>query len=313
MKIAIITSCTNRKRILPGPLLCASNLPVSDQNSLLLAWKNCVKQSSDRVQADALYCGRGFAEIRNIIKNDHEIRFWIVSAGLGLIGGEEKVPSYNLTISPSTKDSIQNKLINGSKFDLRSWWCGVNNQLNNLKTPLASLIRAQKGTIFVISLPKSYLDFVASDLFSLEESCWCRIRFLGSNSISSVPQKAQELVMPYDERFDGPDSINPGTRADFSQRIARHFVENILSNNLCSSYKEHTKAVQDFLRPMRFPLQVKRTQKSNVEIESIILKKWNDAGGSSAKMLRILRDNELVACEQSRFANIFRQLKSKML
>jgi len=313
MKIAIITSCTNRKKILPPPLLRANNLPVGAQSTLLLAWKNCIEKASDRVRADALYCGRGFAEIREIIKNDQEIRFWIVSAGLGLVGSEEKVPSYNLTITPSTKDSIQNKLINGTKFDLSSWWCGINSQLKDLKTPLASLIRAQKRTFFVISLPKSYLDFVASDLFSLEESCWHRIRFLGINSISSVPQKAKDLVMPYDERFDGPDSINSGTRADFSQRIARHFVENILSNNLFSSQTDHAKAVHDFLRPMRPPLKVKRAQKSNEEIERIIIKKWNDAGGSSAKMLRILRDNELVACEQSRFANIFRQLKLKML
>ena len=312
MKIAIITSCTNRKHIPPNPLLCANTLPVGDQNSLLLAWKNRIKKTSSRVQAETLYCGRGFSEIRKIITNDKKSKCWVVSAGLGLVGLKDEVPSYNLTITPSTKDSIQNKLSDGLQFDFRGWWGGINNHLNNAKNPLASLISENRHTFFVISLPKAYLNFVYSDLLNLEEDCFDRIRFLGTNSIFSVHQKSKDLVMPYDERFDGPDSTNPGTRSDFYQRILRHFVENILKENLSSSYKEHSAAVYDFICTKRAALKVQRVQKSNEEIKKIIVTRWNDANGNSAKMLRILRDNELVSCEQSRFADIFQQLKSNM-
>jgi len=311
MKIAIITACTNRKKIPPSSLLCANNLPVGDQNDLLYSWKKRVNESpySDRIPVTSLYAGRGFFEILKTIKNNHKIQLWVVSAGLGLVNGEEKVPSYNLTISPSTRDSIQNKLIDGMQFDYRSWWHEINSKLNYNDNHLSSLIKARKDTIFVISLPKSYLDFVASDLFSLDERSLSRVRFLGSNSISFVPEIAKDFVMPYDERFDGPESINPGTRSDFFQRITRHFVECILPYNLSATHKEHAKTVQDFLLPMRLPLRVKRAQKTNKEIEKIIKKNWDECAGSSAKMLRILRDNELVACEQSRFAIIFKQLK----
>ena len=34
--------------------------------------------------------------------------------------------------------------------------------------------------------------------------------------------------MPYDLRFDGPDSDNNGIKNDFPRRVLRHYVEHIL-------------------------------------------------------------------------------------
>ena len=103
MKIAIVTTCTNRKKASPHPLLCVNDLPKGDQQSLLFGWAGRVEKSSERIPAIHLYSGRGFSEIRKVTHNK-SIDVWVVSAGLGLINGDKKVPSYNLTISPSAKE-----------------------------------------------------------------------------------------------------------------------------------------------------------------------------------------------------------------
>ena len=57
------------------------------------------------------------------------------------------------------------------------------------------------------------------------------------------------------------------------------------------------------------PIHVKRKILSNEDILQIIKSRWVDAKGSGARMLKILRHEENVACEQGRFANLYRQIK----
>ena len=310
MKIAIVTTCTNRKKASPHPLLCANDLPKGDQQSLLFNWAGRVEKASERIPAIHLYSGRGFSEIRKVTHNK-SIDLWVVSAGLGLINGDKNVPPYNLTISPSAQDSVQNRLSVGS-FDPKSWWKGLNKQLHNRETPLSDLIKDCKDTIFIISLPQTYLSFISLDLFNLEAKDLLKVRFLGLNSRIPMPFEFRHYYIPYDERFDGPDSPNPGTRADFSQRVTRHFIENILSKNPHSTPTEHANSVLNTLSKMRQPSKFNRTQKTDDQIKVLIIKNWETAKGSGARSLRILRDQESVACEQGRFANLFREIKTRI-
>ncbi|RJQ27569.1 hypothetical protein C4565_05095 [Candidatus Parcubacteria bacterium] len=312
MNIIIVTSCTNRKKFSPASPICAKNLPIGDQNQLLLTWERRIDNALERVQVSTLYGGRGFSEIRKIVQVNNSIGYLVVSAGLGLVSSKKKVPSYNLTIIPSTNNSIQNQLTNGCQFDSKKWWADINQHFNKTETPLSKIIKNNRSIIFVVSLPKIYLDFVSADLLSLNENQLMSVRFLGINSKIFLPEGAQRLVMPYDDRFDGPDSINPGTRSDFQQRITRHFVENVLSQNILKSPEEHAIAVLDFLCSKRPPKLIKREQKTNEDIKKILIERWVEAEGKASIMLRILRDKELVACEQTRFANIFRQIKAEM-
>ena len=116
--------------------------------------------------------------------------------------------------------------------------------------------------------------------------------------------------MPYDERFDGPDSVLPGTRSDFPQRVTSHFVENILNpTEENATTADHSRKVSDFLKGKRAPILVKREQNTDEQIRQIILRRWSDARDSSAVMLRLLRDEEKIACEQKRFSQLFKAIK----
>ena len=311
MNLALVTICTNRKRTSPLPQMCATNLPKGDQDSLLHSWKTRVQESTNKIPAKDLYSGRGFSEIRKITQST-QIDLWIISAGLGLISGEKDSISYNLTISPSSIDSIQNKLSPNSTFCPKQWWHGLNQELYGTSRPINELIKNNRDTIFVISLSQAYVKLIYSDLFSLEKNDRSRVRLLGLNTPKQLPVKFRDLWMPYDDRFDGPDSPIPGTRSDFPQRITRHFIENIFRENITAGPKEQAKRVSEFLETMRPLVKIKRPSITDDQIKEIIIARWDEAKGSGTRMLRILRDKELVACEQGRFATLFRQIKSRI-
>ena len=180
------------------------------------------------------------------------------------------------------------------------------------ETPLSDLIKECKDTTFIISLPQNYLNLISLDLFNLEAKDLSKVRFLGFNSRTLMPFEFRHYYIPYDDRFDGPDSPIPGTRADFSQRVTRHFIESILSKNPHSSPTEHANSVINTLNKMRQPSKFDRTPKTDDQIKALIIKNWETAKGSGARSLRILRDQESVACEQGRFANLFREIKMRM-
>ena len=45
-------------------------------------------------------------------------------------------------------------------------------------------------------------------------------------------------------------------------------------------------------------------------IRELIRQSWEDFGGNSTKLLRHLRDKEMVACEQGRFSKLRRQVEA---
>ena len=117
-------------------------------------------------------------------------------------------------------------------------------------------------------------------------------------------------VMPYDDRLDGPNSPVRGTRSDFPQRAARHFVK-ILASMDGNSASHHVDAVTAELEHMRPPAKHNRRRLSDEEIRATIQSHWDVVDGQSSTMLRHLRDKLGVACEQSRFAELFRQIKDE--
>ena len=53
------------------------------------------------------------------------------------------------------------------------------------------------------------------------------------------------------------------------------------------------------------PTNAPRTRKSDSEILNLIHRRWRRVEGRSGRMLRLLRDEEMIACEQGRFRRLF--------
>jgi hypothetical protein len=153
------------------------------------------------------------------------------------------------------------------------------------------------------------MQLVAEDLITAPSSRLSKVRILGPRSPDALPRSLRECLMPYDDRFDGPDGTVRGTRSDFPQRVTQHFVEQILSKSRLQSRSKHAEKVRNYLETMRLPISLARQKITDEEVVEIIKKHWDDVSGSSSRMLRLFRDDLMIACEQKRFSILFNQVR----
>lgn len=298
-----ITICTNRKRTFGGSVLHACNLPYGTQAEVTSQWLKKISFAKKVAEAQHIYCGRGFSESLVAAKIANT-KPWIISAGLGLVYALDCVPEYNLTITPSTQSSIQQRIT--TPFCPTSWWTSLNKKPGR---SLAMLIKENPESIVLLSLSQIYAKMVQEDLLQLDDLSLGRLRIVGLAHVGILPIRLQRAFMPYDKRINSPKSGISGTMSDFPQRAAHHFVEKIWSKYPTLSAIKHAALVEKSLSHLKKPVIPIRKQMTNEEIKKVVIKHWDQAQGHSGKMLRFLRDKLTIACEQKRFSILFKQAK----
>jgi len=303
--VIIVTNCTNRKRTNGSMVSLSEAQRQGTLECVARRWVKAVKKAPRIDEAQNLYGGRSISEAKNA-KKVVSGELYVVSAGLGLIHASEKIPAYNLTVSEGT-GSLAPLLRNLGKRP-SDWWSAL---INELSPPLSlrSLIEANKKARVLLALPSGYLELIAQDLNDLTSAQTERLRIITSRPGEAVlSQRLRRLVLPYDERLEG--STYAGTRTDFPQRALRHFVTELGGHNL-----DHVTAVskvRDAMEAFQKPVRPARVRKSDDEILALLQAKWDKHGGSSTRLLRYLRDDELVACEQSRFRGLWLQMQKEL-
>jgi hypothetical protein len=309
MSVIFISGCTGRKRSSVASPIGATNLPKSSITDLARAWNKLVNSAPAEVSAKQLYCGRGFQTARkasDFLKAEH----WIVSAGLGLIRAEKKVPAYDLTIGGDSPANVASR-IKGNKFSAPAWWDAINAGKKKYRSISALVINNPRHKI-IISISRPYLEMILEDISSLDKKHWRRIRLIGPNISHADTDFLRAVLLPYDEQLDGPESPIPGTKGDFAQRAAQHFAIRVWPDSQNGSIELHSVKVRELLKAMGTPKKPKNEKKTDIEVAKLISSNWAKSKGSSSRMLRILRDDLGVACEQSRFRDIFNQLKKQI-
>ncbi|MBP8232463.1 hypothetical protein [Rhizorhabdus sp.] len=269
-------------------------------------WARRLASASDVYPASDLYGGRGFQEAilaADILDGD----LLVASAGLGLVEAQAKIPAYACTILTDAKDSIVARM--PRPFAATEWW-GVLASVSPHHQGLAKIIRRSTGLICA-ALSDSYLDMLSADLEALPQGAVDRLRIFTRASLDKVAAGLRPFVMPYDDRLDGPDSSVRGTRGDFAGRALRHFAEHIATKGDQRSAAEHAGAVLAALRGWEMPPRFDRHRLDDAAILDVIRSRWEAERGSSTRLLRHLRDERGVACEQGRFAALARQVRAE--
>jgi hypothetical protein len=301
----VITTCTNRKRKPVLQSLCANLLPQGDLSSLAASWGVRLNGAEALYPAHEVYGGRAFREASRASDKING-KLLIVSAGLGLVESTRLIPSYACTVQEGVVDSISARIDSG--FSRVDWWRALK-QVSPYHVDLAAQADQSVGLILA-ALSESYIELLAGDLLSLGDDHLSRLRLFTRTPASRLPEKLRAYVMPYDDRLDGPDSPIKGARSDFAPRALRHFVELIApSKREGASAKEHSDAVGRTLQAWRFPQEVERVRKDDSEIVRLLEAHWDDANGSTSRLLRLFRDELKISCEQGRFAVLARQVR----
>jgi hypothetical protein len=298
----LITSCSARKRI-KGNELCLSPEQVgADLNETITNWRRAVSERSNLYKAKDLYAGRSVTEASRAAAFLGSPLFFI-SAGMGVVGADEMIPAYNL--SPVESSGGLSVALRRHSVSASDWWSNLSSNA------LSQMIRRQDKHLLLIALPASYLRMLSTDLLSCLKGDVNRIRiFTSSAGIQELPDFLHAAVMPYDERLETVFQFT-GTRSDFPQRAMRHYVENLKAHKL--NLIESRDLVEKFIVTCGRRKVPNRRRLNDSQIKSLISDRWNNCWGQSSKLLRALRDDEMVACEQGRFTQLWREVKNERI
>lgn len=304
MRHLILAPCSRRKRGKPEARVAAADLPRGKIRDVATEWVRRVSLAAADVPAGDYYCGRGPAEARAAAcESGADLVF--VSAGLGYVPAAALVPHYSLTVAERDPDSI-GRIVEGDAPP-QLWWSTLQQAQAKKGLGGASLLElaGDSGALIVAALPGAYVAMIGQDLAQLPPGVRARVRIVGAPR-STVPPTLADLWMPYDARFDGPASPNAGTRGDFAQRAARHFLAEVASRAPTAGAAEHAATVRGLLaRLPEAERGARRRAGSDTELIGAIGELLPKAHGRSGVTLRLLRREAGWACEQGRFRRLF--------
>lgn len=299
--VIVITSCTNRKKKSGTVLTLEGAEHASSVVALAQRWHQQVQSlSTDALRpARELYMGRSISEARQAAKAA-AAPLYIASAGHGLVRGDECIPSYDVTVAAAVDNSLYQCLL---RLDAgpAAWWQALI-QAFGAQRSLVQLVETSPSALILLAVPAAYLQLLADELAQLDDSALTRLRIVTSlHGAASLTPRLQSSVMPYDERLEGLNGY-AGTRSDFPQRALRHFVEVVRGHAL--PLEQAREQVRQVLAVLQRPVLPERQRKSDEEIIALLREHWQRLNGSATGLLRYLRDEALVSCEQSRFRTL---------
>lgn len=297
----IVTNCSSikrRKDTVLSPSRSSRNL-----EELAKSWASKISKAKTLEKVIDTYGGRTFKEAISASKLvDAELS--VISAGLGLVKADEKIPNYNLTIS--TGDGSISNWLRDRGLQSKDWWMALNQHLNKVNS-LRNLLSDAPGVIF--ALPSSYLKLIQFDLDSLCLADLERIYIITSEAGQlGLSEQLRERCLPYDERLDGAINFQ-GTRNDFAQRALKHFVEQVDFKKV--PLPESKSKVLSFLSKHKKPVLPTRIKASDKEIQKLIKINWKNYDGKRDPLHRFLRDVALVSCEQKRFSTLWNEVREQ--
>jgi hypothetical protein len=299
--VIVVTSCTNRKKKTGTVLALEKADRIESLAALAGSWQRQVRAvgEGERHAAADLYAGRSITEAKRAAAS-LSAPLYIVSAGHGLLRSDERIPSYNVTVSPTPDNGLQRCLVRLEK-SAADWWQALV-QTFGTRRSLAELANDSSSALFLLAVPSTYLTLLAHDLDNLSNDAVARLRILTSpHGASKLPTRLQAAVMPYDERLEGLAAY-AGTRSDFPQRALRHFVSALGVQELPLELARQQ--VHEAMEALRKPALPQRQRKTDDEILALLRQNWDRFNGSATFLLRYLRDDALVSCEQSRFRSL---------
>ena len=124
-----------------------------------------------------------------------------------------------------------------------------------------------------------------------------------------MPGHLVNCVMPYDDRLESVRSY-AGTQSDFAQRALRHFVETLGAASLPLGEARSMVSAALAHRPRK--LRSMRKRMSDDEIRQVLTAQWAQHEGRSTRLLRYLRDEACISCEQKRFSRLWQALAMEL-
>jgi hypothetical protein len=315
--VHVVTTCTDRKTRIPSEMCRAKVLPAGDVPSRLAVWTARLEgDAAPIVPVSDLYAGDHWTVVRSIAalgSDDLSVRVWTCSAGLGLVPWDASVPPYSATFNSTHPDAVVPSSSRGTSAD---WWAGLatwqpiwplardgeGRTIKSLPRTLDALGQTLRPDDFLlIAVSAAYLKALRQDLARLANSLSNdRWAIIASGAGSSLELPA---LIPTSARLKGEVG---GAMQSLNARLARRAL--VERASWFPSRFALAMCIKDWeltARPTPSPVRVPT---SDGEVQSFIADRRRQVPGiGHSTLLRELRDSGR-ACEQARFAALFRRV-----
>lgn len=299
----VVTNCTARKRSAEDSLQFSEDLVDDTLKGTVHRWRAALAKHGPRLRAADMYLGRSMIDARQVATT-LDAHLYIASAGWGLVKADKYVAPYDLTVS-DPRGRLQ-EVLRSLETTSCQWW-----RLLCRGRGISHLLAENPRATLLVALPASYLEMVGHDLCNGNVAGLNRVRlFTSLAGADQIPAGMAKIVMPYDERLESIAGY-AGTRADFPQRAMRHFVEQLGASGLGQALARTS--VLEALSSHELRHSVKRKRADDIAIKALIRQQWKTTGGRGSVLLRYLRDEARIACEQRRFAGLWRDVRAEKL
>jgi hypothetical protein len=276
--------------------------------SVASRWQEAFTQSLASTPARSLYTSVGWnyaLRADNLLGEQCEL--WVVSAGFGLVRGDEHLPSYAATFA------FQKNRVADQICDFRSstpahaaWWKAINAQRGRTETPLQTTFAGYDRVVVALSAP--YLVAVRSDLELLARALGPQKLWLvavGAHALPLSPE-LKECLVPLTSEVERLVS-NP--RATLNLRALVWWLEEVVPVAGWHREAQGQEIRRRLCEAKPKAVRVARAL-SDGEVTQWIGKQRRRAGAESpgkTQLLRTLRATGM-ACEQNRFSRLYDQV-----
>jgi hypothetical protein len=293
-RVHVIVTCANRKTMPVPQVLRLGNLPSLGTEPRVREWtaRLAGTSSAPLIAAQDLYAGEHWMIARSV---PARARLWVCSAGYGLIPAEAHIRPYAATFSGGS-DRVP-----GGADGARQWWHALSGWVGPaLGEPrsIRSLAAADRSASFMLALGASYLDACRDDIAAAAEEVADPDTFVVISAGARFPGSAGAAMVPADARL---QEFLGGTRQALNARIAAHLLSAGISGRA-----EATQHMTRLLAEQSPLTRYERKKLSDQEVTEMITCRLAQAPETSAsRLLREFRDAGY-ACEQQRFAGLYR-------
>lgn len=289
-QLTLVVTCTDRKAAVPDAELHARSLPAGSVTERAALWKERVKNASRTHSLTELYRGDHWTQARRLrdaaAKAGFEADLWVASAGLGLQPVSAAAPSYAATFSTRHADSVTTTAEGNTQ-----WWSHL--QRGAGRATLQELGKA--GPVLMV-LSEVYARAMEAELRAVAAVAGEALLFGGVDEIAGIQR------VPADA---GLRRTLGGTLTSLNVRMAASWLHHCRGGELTSTATSDS--WKKWAAGESRPEQHNRQPMTDEQVAAFIRKQTaSQPGISRTRLLRALRD-EGRACEQSRFANLYKK------
>lgn len=241
-----------------------------------------------------------------------ECELWVVSAGFGLVRGDETLPSYAATFA-AEENRVANQLA-GFRFSTSAhaaWWKAINMGRARSQTPLQSVFGGYDRVIIALSAP--YLAAVRSDLELLAcllgpEKLW--LLAVGVDAKTLSPE-LRECAVPLTSEV---EQLVSCPRATLNLRALVWWLEEVVPVAGWHREEQEREIRRRLCEVKPKAVRVARTLRDE-EVARWIEEQRAEVGGQwprggKTQLLKALRESGS-ACEQKRFSRICEEVVAR--